>query len=231
MIEVQDLCKVWPGGTVALNTVSFKAEPGTITAIIGPSGSGKSTLLRVVCGVESYKSGSIVNTQGKVGLVFQDGTLWPHLTLEKNVSLPLQLVEGWTREQAADRARQVLKSWGLGNRVNAYPAELSGGEQRRGALARAWVMEPQVLCLDEVTSGLDPEAVGAIWRAVLDWKEGSKPVILMTTHNLDLAQCADQVLLLDGGRVVEQGTSADFFSAPKEERTKAFLRAGTTLPH
>jgi polar amino acid transport system ATP-binding protein len=225
MLIVQNITKRWRGGVIALEDVAFAAAPGTLTAIIGPSGAGKTALLKVISGLEPHDAGEIKNPFGQPGMVFQDPSLWPHLTLLGNVSIPLRVLKSFSESQANARATEILRAWGLGKRLDAYPAELSGGQQQRGALARACVMEPQVLCLDEVTSALDPETAAEILEMLLDWKRNDT-ILLMATHQLGFVQeRADQVLFLDHGRLIEKGPASVVLTDPKENRTRTFISA------
>jgi ABC-type polar amino acid transport system ATPase subunit len=224
MLVVNNVSKRWSTGVTVLNGISFNAAPGTLTAIMGPSGSGKTTLLRLVAQLETQDSGEIQNPFGQPGMVFQEPSLWPHLTLLENVSLPLIALRGVRKSEARNRAAEILSAWGLEKRLHAHPAELSGGQQQRGALARAYVMEPKVLCLDEVTSALDPETAAAILQTLLDWRRDK--VTLIVTHQLGFARAsADQVLFIDHGEVVESGSAQQVLLSPIKERTRAFISA------
>lgn len=226
MLEVKNITKRWSDGNVALDNVSFSTNPGELVALIGPSGSGKSTILRVIAKLESYESGNINCTYNKIGMVFQQPSMWPHLTLMDNVTLPLWSIMGVDKNRAKEIAKEILIAWGLEHRLNAYPYELSGGEQQRGALARTLVMEPEVLCLDEITSALDPEITADILIRLLDVKK-KNAIILLATHHLGFAKkSADRVLFLEKGRIIEQGTPYDVLENSKNSRTQRFVEAG-----
>ena len=225
LFRLRGVSKRWPDGHIALADISFALAPGTLTALIGPSGAGKTTVLRLAAGLETPDAGEISNPFGQVGMVFQEPSLWPHLTLVENVSLPLRLTLGVANAVAARRAADVLTSWGLAHRLDAYPAELSGGEQQRGALARACVLEPKVLCLDEVASALDPEAAAAILQSIIQMKKEDS-LMLLATHQLGfVVESADQVVFMDGGHVIEIGDAQSLLQAPRHDRVKRFLAA------
>ena len=229
MLTVQKLTKRWPGGSCALQDISFTAAPGQIVALIGPSGAGKTTLLRVIAGLETFQQGTLDRSPGAVGMVFQQPSLWPHLTLLENVALPLRVTRGFPREESRRLAAEELSRWGLAHRCAAYPSELSGGEQQRGAIVRTLMLEPEVLCLYEITSALDPEITSDILRQILELK-GTATIVLLSTHQLAFArQSADHVLFLDGGRVVEQGSPASVLDDPQEPRTRQFVAKARQL--
>jgi polar amino acid transport system ATP-binding protein len=224
MLVIQNLSKRWSNGDPALDSISFSAAPGTITALIGPSGAGKSVLLRTIAGLEGYDVGEIINPYGQPGMVFQDTSLWPHLSLLDNVSLPLQVLRGVAKAEADKRAMEMLAAWKLDHRSRAHPAELSGGQQQRGALARAYVMEPKVLCLDEITSALDPETANEIFNFLENWKQ--EMIILLATHHLGYARDrASQIVFIDGGKIVEQGQGSAVIANPQQPRTQIFVAA------
>jgi ABC-type polar amino acid transport system ATPase subunit len=229
MLAIDCVTKRWSDGTLALEDISFEAMPGTLTAVIGPSGAGKTVLLRTVCNLERCDSGEIRNPYGQPSLVFQEPSLWPHLTLLKNVSLPLRVLKGFNKHEARRIAAKVLSDWGLEDRLGAFPAELSGGQQQRGALARALVVKPKILCLDEVTSALDPETAAFILKTLLSWRSADT-IILMSTHQLHFVKAAaDQVVFIDHGRLVEKGPVSEILAAPAKARTQAFVAAATAL--
>jgi len=222
-LSVEALTKRWPNGSLALQDISFAASPGQIVALIGPSGAGKTTLLRVIAGLEPYHEGNLNGLAGSVGMVFQQPSLWPHLTLLENVALPLYVIRGVQRAEARRLATEALSRWGLASRFSAYPAALSGGEQQRGAIVRTLMLKPGVLCLDEVTSALDPEITSEILLQILELKD-TETIVLLSTHQLAFArQSADLVLFLDGGKVVEQGSPISVLDDPRELRTRQFV--------
>lgn len=220
---VDHLSKRWPDGQTALDDISFEAEAGALTVLIGPSGAGKSTLLRIVAGLTRADNGEICGVTEQPVMVFQEDSLWPHLTLLENVSLPLRVLGRIGRTGAEERAKVLLYEWGLADRLDAYPAELSGGQRQRGALARALVSEPKILCLDEVTSGLDPEASAGILDTILRLKT-TETIMLMATHQLNFARAsADTAIFMERGRLIEKGPN--LLSAPQDPRVLRFLCA------
>lgn len=223
-LRLRGVTKHWPQKRVALDNISFEAFPGTLTAIIGPSGSGKTTLLKVIAGITSLDSGEIQRI-GQPVMVFQEDSLWPHLTLLENVSLPLHVLQGMSKLEAKRQATDLLQKWGLGNHLESHPAELSGGQRQRGALARALVKKPKILCLDEVTAGLDPQTAAGILESILLLKN-SETILLMVTHQLNYARrAADRVLFLEGGCILEQGSVVEVLSQPQNPRIERFVAA------
>ena len=228
MIVVTNLKRKYPSGVIGLDGVSFTAAPNSITAIIGPSGAGKTSVLRMIAGLEIPDEGEILNPYGQPGMVFQQPSLWPHMTLLKNTSLPLRILKGISKQKAEKSACDLLEKFGLSDRLHSYPAELSGGEQQRGTIARAWLLEPSVLCLDEITSALDPETSAIVLAFLKEFKQ--RALILLVTHKLGFVRsCADHVILMDCGRVIESGSSDDIFSKPKMERGQLFIKAARYL--
>jgi polar amino acid transport system ATP-binding protein len=228
-----------------LEDFDLEVRAGEKVAIIGPSGSGKSTLLRLLTGLETYQAGSItiaenhlpsesdprsvqwqrrVGERHDIGMVFQHFNLFPHMTaLENVVEAPVRVLKLST-EVARKRAHDLFEKVGLSGRYDAYPAQLSGGEQQRVAIARALAMQPKVLLFDEVTSALDPELVGGILTIVRELAADSRVTMLLVTHEMGFARdVSDRVLFMEKGRIVEQGPPALIFSTPRNERTKRFL--------
>jgi ABC-type polar amino acid transport system ATPase subunit len=211
-----------------LQGVTFEVQPGEVKVIIGPSGSGKSTLLRCLALLEEPESGTVTlegrrPLPGEVGMVFQRFNLFQNMTALENVMCGLVEVRRWSKQDARKEAAAFLARVGLAERAEQYPEELSGGQQQRVAIARALVMRPKAMLFDEPTSALDVELV----REVLDVmealaREGTTMVVV--SHELRFAHhVASSVLMMDHGRIVEEAPPDEFFSAPKEERTKRFL--------
>lgn len=236
ILNVKNLKKDFEDKAV-LRGIDLELYRGQIVALIGSSGSGKSTLLRCVNLIEEISDGQIflngedisdprVNQdqiRRKIGLVFQAFNLFAHLTILDNITLALRHVRGLKKEEAESRARKLLERIGLADKAGEYPDKLSGGQQQRTAIMRAVAMEPELLLLDEVTSALDPELVGEVLELIRDLKAGGTS-ILMATHELSFARdVADWVVFLDGGVVIEEGPAKEFFSNPKEPRTREFL--------
>lgn len=234
MIEVKNLDKSF-GELRVLKNISRTFADGEVVCIIGPSGSGKSTFLRCINLLEEPTGGSILidgiqitekninAVRQKMGMVFQNFNLFPHMTVLDNVAVgPIQ-VKKTEVAQAKQLASKLLKSVGLADKETSYPSSLSGGQKQRVAIARALAMEPEVMLFDEPTSALDPEMVGE----VLDVMKGlahSGMTLLIVTHEMGFArEVADRVLFIDDGIIVEEGTPAQIFSSPQNLRTKEFL--------
>jgi len=241
VIKTVDLKKTFigRGQTVhAVDGVSVHIKPGEVVVIIGPSGSGKSTFLRCLNGLETFTAGHImidgVDLAGKktdlnlvrreVGMVFQQFNLFPHKTVLENIVLAQKVVRKRRREEALDKARMLLQKVGIAEKESEYPIRLSGGQQQRVAIARALAMDPKVMLFDEPTSALDPEMVGEVLEVMKQLaREGMTMVVV--THEMGFArEVADRVLFMDQGRLVEEGTPEHFFTAPREERARAFLK-------
>ncbi|AST92765.1 amino acid ABC transporter ATP-binding protein [Sutcliffiella cohnii] len=238
MIEVQNLNKSF-GDLHVLKDISLSIKNKEVVCLIGASGSGKSTLLRCLNFLELKDSGSIVidskeidikkddlnKVRQRVGMVFQHFHLFPHMTVLENViEAPIQ-VSGLSKEEAEERAHDLLKKVGLEDKVNVYPEKLSGGQKQRVAIARALAMKPDVMLFDEPTSALDPELVGEVLRTMKQLAyEGMTMVVV--THEMGFAQeVADRVIYLHDGKIVEEGDPEQVFNNPKHERTKEFLDA------
>jgi polar amino acid transport system ATP-binding protein len=246
MIRCEDVHKRF-GRLEVLRGVTFDVAKGEVVVMAGPSGSGKSTLLRCINHLERVNQGRIYVDGQPVGyreakgkfvekserevarmrasivMVFQRFNLFPHLTALGNViDAPIH-VRKLGRTQALEAARAMLKKVGLGDKINAYPAQLSGGQQQRVAIARALAMEPKVMLFDEPTSALDPELVGEVLEVMKSLaREGMTMIVV--THEMGFArEVADRVMLMDEGVIVEEGPPAQFFNNPRHERTKLFL--------
>jgi polar amino acid transport system ATP-binding protein len=220
-----------------LNGVDLEIYPGQIVALLGSSGSGKSTLLKCVNLLEDLSDGQIWLEDAEIsvadidqdfvrreiGLVFQSFNLFAHLSILENITLALRHVQGKSREEADEIAMGWLSRIGLAGKADSFPDKLSGGQQQRTAIVRAVALNPKVLLLDEVTSALDPELVGEVLELIRDLKRGGTTII-MATHEMAFARdVADWVVFIDKGVVVEEGGAQEFFSNPKQQRTKEFL--------
>ena len=232
-----------------LRGVTFEVDRGDVKVVLGPSGSGKSTMLRCLALLEPIDAGEVrlagqtigvrragnraqrlperelARQRSDIGMVFQRFNLFPHLTALGNVMLGLTEVRRRTREEARTVAAVMLERVGLGARLGHYPSELSGGQQQRVAIARALVMSPKVMLFDEPTSALDPELVGEVLEVMEELaREGMTMVVV--THEIGFARhVADRVIMMDEGEIIEDGTPDEFFSAPRQERTRRFLEA------
>ncbi|HEY8704929.1 MAG TPA: amino acid ABC transporter ATP-binding protein [Gaiellaceae bacterium] len=227
ILRAYDMTK-WYGDLEVLRGVTFEVEPGQVKVIIGPSGSGKSTLLRCLALLEEPDRGevSLENRRpqpGEIGMVFQRFNLFQNMTALQNVMCGLVEVRRLSKKDAREQAMAFLTRVGLADRASQYPDELSGGQQQRVAIARALVMRPKAMLFDEPTSALDVELV----REVLDVMESlarEGMTMVVVSHELRFAHhVASSVLMMDEGRIVEEAPPEEFFSSPKEERTKRFL--------
>ncbi len=237
LLTVRDL-RAGYNDTEVLKGVSLTANRGEKIVIVGPSGSGKSTLLKCIpllikpWAGEIILEGTIVTHEpdnlrkirSKIGFVFQQYTLFPHMTLLRNVALPLEISKGIQRREAEQKALSVLTRLGLGGLASKYPLELSGGQQQRGAIARALAIDPVLLLLDEPTSALDPELRYEVVETLYEIaKEGRSMMIV--THEIDFAEAAaDRVVFIDDGIIVEEGDARQVLEHPKKDRTERFLR-------
>ncbi|WP_406339676.1 amino acid ABC transporter ATP-binding protein [Streptomyces sp. NBC_01620] len=235
-IEIQGLHKSF-GDVEVLRGIDFTVAPGEVVCVVGPSGSGKSTLLRCVNLLEDPTSGTVTvggvdmtdpdidldAMRRRIGMVFQQFNLFPHLNVLDNLTIAQRRVLGRGREDAGRIARENLAKVGLADREDSFPAQLSGGQQQRVAIARALSMGPGLMLFDEPTSALDPELVGdvlGVMRTLAD--EGM--TMLVVTHEMGFARdVADRVVFMDDGRVVEEGAPEDVLARPEHPRTKAFL--------
>jgi polar amino acid transport system ATP-binding protein len=237
MITVTNICKTFPGGVRALDSVSMVVQRQEVVVVIGPSGSGKSTFLRCLNGLEEIDSGSIVidgtpldQNQGhrlkirtEVGMVFQSFNLFPHMTVLDNICLAQELVRKKKRTAAEGDAMALLQRVGMADKKDAYPSQLSGGQQQRVAIARSLAMKPGVMLFDEATSALDPEMIGEVLDVMKSLAmEGMTMVVV--THEMGFArEVGDRILFMDQGRIVEQAATKDFFTNPRQDRTRTFL--------
>ena len=236
MINVNGLKKAF-GDHVVLNGIDQHIKKGEVVCVIGPSGSGKSTFLRCLNLLEQPTDGHIFfkneditdpkqdinKLRQKMGMVFQQFNLFPHMSVKKNIMLAPVKLKLMSEAEAEERAIALLNRVGLPEKAEAYPGQLSGGQQQRVAIARALAMNPEVMLFDEPTSALDPEMVGEVLQVMKELaKEGMTMVVV--THEMGFAkEVADRVLFIDEGIVMEEGTPDEIFSNPKNERTKSFL--------
>jgi polar amino acid transport system ATP-binding protein len=238
VVELRDVVKRYGQHTV-LNGVSLAVEKGEIIAIIGRSGSGKSTLLRCVNGLEPIQGGSVtvdgtvVNDPGTdlrklrqhVGIVFQSFNLFPHLSVEKNITLAPTVVKHMPPADARRLAESVLRKVGLAEKIDAYPDQLSGGQQQRVAIARSLAMRPDLMLFDEITSALDPELVGEVLK-VLEEVAREGMTMMLVTHEIGFARkVASRVVFMHEGRIWEQGPAAATLAEPRTTELETFLSA------
>ena len=248
LVRVRGLRKSF-GSHVVLDGVDLDVREGEVAVLLGPSGAGKSTLLRCVNHLEKPDAGfvevggdvigyryahrklhelrarAITRQRARIGMVFQQFNLFPHLTVLENIVEGPVATGRLSRRDAADRARELLERVGLGGREQAYPRQLSGGQQQRVAIARALAMEPRLMLFDEPTSALDPELVGEVLGVMKDLAASGMTMVVVT-HEIGFArEVADTVVFLDGGRIVESGPPAEVLANPRHDRARAFLSA------
>ena len=236
-IQIRGLGK-WFGVFKALDGIDLTVGRGEKLVICGPSGSGKSTLIRTINGLESIQEGEIrvdgirltrqpeavEAIRRRVGMVFQQFNLFPHLTVLENCALALRLVQGMAPKEAEERSMQYLRKVHIPDQARKYAAQLSGGQQQRVAIARALAMQPDIMLFDEPTSSLDPEMVKEVLDTMVELA-GEGMTMAVVTHEMGFArQVADRVIFMDYGRIVEEASPETFFSAPRAERARAFLQ-------
>ena len=244
VVRLEDVHKSF-GSNKVLSGIDLSVASGEVLTIVGPSGSGKSTLLRCVNRLEPLDSGRIflegeeITRKGtdvsrvrqRIGMVFQQFNLFPHLKVIDNVTLAARRIKKQSREDAEKQALELLTSVGLAEKAHQHPHQLSGGQQQRVAIARALMMEPHVMLFDEVTSALDPELVGEVLIVMRDLAR-SGMTMLVVTHEMQFArEVGDRIVFMDEGRIVEEGRPADVLDRPQEERTRRFLRRSLQLAH
>jgi polar amino acid transport system ATP-binding protein len=237
VLELRGVSKRY-GRALVLDKIDLTLAEHEVVCLIGASGSGKSTLLRCADLLEPIDAGSITldgravsaddrdadTTRRQLGVVFQGFSLFPHLTALENVALAPRVALGLTAAAAEKRARALLKQLGLAAKANAYPDSLSGGQQQRVAIARALATEPKVLLLDEITSALDPVLVADVLEALRALAKGGATMLIATHEMAFAADVADRICYLEGGRIIEQGPPEKIFKAPRDPRTRAFLK-------
>ena len=236
------------GDLTVLDNFDFEVMPGEKVTLIGPSGSGKSTVLRILMTLEPVQEGQVEldgvayheagahgafrasarhlhDIRSRVGMVFQNFNLFPHMSVLRNITEAPMAVLGLPKAEARERAMQLLEMVGLADKVDSFPAQLSGGQKQRVAIARALAMRPRVMLFDEPTSALDPELVDEVQEVIRSLAHEHELTMLLVTHEMRFArEISDRVCFFDGGRIVEQGPPAQIMNNPREERTQLFLR-------
>lgn len=246
LVQARDVHKAFDQLEV-LKGIDLDVMPGEVVVILGPSGSGKSTFLRCINHLEAIQKGyievdgeqigyrvrndrleklspnGIARQRRKIGMVFQQFNLYPHMTVLQNIIEAPVGVHGISRKDAIENARQLLQRVGLSEKANAYPRQLSGGQQQRVAIARALAIKPKLMLFDEPTSALDPELVGEVLSTMRDLAKQGLTMIVVT-HEIGFArEAADRVVFMDGGKIVEMGKPEDVIGNPQHPRTQAFL--------
>ena len=225
------------GSLEVLKRISLEVDEGEVVCLIGPSGSGKSTFLRCLNRLESITAGEVIvdghpisdpnvhinRVRENIGMVFQHFNLFPHLTVQENITLAPVELKKMDKESAAQKAIELLERVGLADKAKVYPGQLSGGQKQRVAIARALAMNPDIMLFDEPTSALDPEMVGEVLE-VMKQLAADGMTMVVVTHEMGFArEVADRVIFMDEGVIVEEGTPEEIFGNPKEERTISFL--------
>ncbi len=241
LLSVKDLVKSYEGTSEVLNGISLDIHKGEVVVVLGPSGCGKSTLLRCMNGLEEYQGGSItldgekITKNGanmtalrqRIGMVFQSYELFPHLTIQENITLAPVQVQKVPKAEAQAEADRLLERVGLLDKRTAYPRQLSGGQKQRVAIVRALAMHPEVMLFDEVTAALDPEMVREVLDVMLTLAEQGMTMVIVT-HEMNFARAvADRIVFIDGGVIVEETDPETFFEHPSTERAKQFLKTFT----
>jgi ABC-type polar amino acid transport system ATPase subunit len=236
VLRISGLVKQF-GNRVVIDGVDLDVVAGEVVVIIGPSGTGKSTMLRCVNGLEDISGGTItfegeqiraktreiVNLRRRIGMIFQNFNLYPHLTALENVMLAPMKVLKQARKQVEERSRELFRKVRLEHRCDAYPSQLSGGEQQRVAIARTLAMEPHLMLFDEPTSALDPETVGDVLRVMEDIAREGR-TMLVVTHEIGFARhVGSRMIFMDGGKIVEDRPPKEMIADPANARTKQFL--------
>ena len=236
ILRVEGVIKRFGEKTI-LNNISFNVEPGQVVVIVGPSGTGKSTFLRCVNGLENIQEGrilfegetinarskNIIKLRRRIGMIFQNFNLYPHLTAIENVMLAPIKVLRESRDSIKERTMELFRKIRLEHRASAYPSEMSGGEQQRVAIARALAMNPSLMMFDEPTSALDPETVGDV-LALMEELAADGRTMLVVTHEMAFADhVGDRMLFMDGGSIIEDGPPGEILRNPRQERTRQFV--------
>lgn len=237
LIQVKKLVKTFGGNVHALNGVTTDIHKGEVLCVIGPSGSGKSTFLRCLNRLEDPTDGHIIfdgtdlmdaktdidRHRQKMGMVFQHFNLFPHMTILRNMTIAPMKLQGRSKEEAEGQAMKLLERVGLKDRADAYPSQLSGGQKQRIAIVRALCMNPEVMLFDEPTSALDPEMVGEVLNVMSELAKEHMTMVVVT-HEMGFArEVADRIIFMAEGKIVEEGTPDEIFTAPRTERLQSFL--------
>ena len=236
MITVKNLRKKY-GSKVVLKGINLNVEKGECVVIIGPSGCGKSTLLRCINGIEKVTSGKVIfddkdinnpkvdinKIREKMGMVFQQFNLFPHLTVKENIVLAPIKLKLMSKEDANKKALELLELIDLKDKVDMYPSQLSGGQKQRIAIARSLIMNPDVMLFDEPTSALDPEMVDEVSNLMKDLAKQGMTMIVVTHEMSFVKECATRVIFMENGNIIEEGTVKEIFENPKSDRLKEFL--------
>ncbi len=236
MITVKNLKKKF-GNKIVLKGIDLNVEKGERVVIIGPSGCGKSTLLRCINGIEKITSGKVIfegkdingknidinKIREKMGMVFQQFNLFPHLTVTENIILAPVKLKIMTKEDAIKKAIELLELIDLKDKKDMYPSQLSGGQKQRIAIARALIMNPEVMLFDEPTSALDPEMVDEVSNLMKDLAKNGMTMIVVTHEMSFVKECATRVIFMENGSIIEEGTVKEIFENPKSDRLKEFL--------
>ncbi len=236
IIIARDVHK-WFGNFQALRGINMTVRRGEVVVVFGPSGSGKSTFIRTLNRLEEHQRGTIIvdgielsndirnieAIRSEVGMVFQQFNLFPHLTVIDNIALAPMWVRKWSREKAEKTAKELLDRVGIPEQADKYPNQLSGGQQQRVAIARALAMQPKIMLFDEPTSALDPEMIKEVLDVMTQLAKSGMTMIVVT-HEMGFARgVAHRMVFFDGGEIIEEGTPAQIFSNPQQDRTKLFL--------
>ena len=239
IIQIKNVNK-WFGDFQVLKDINLEVKPKEKIVVCGPSGSGKSTLIRCINRLEEHQQGDIIvdgniltedtknieQIRAEVGMVFQQFNLFPHMTALQNcIEAPIEVL-GMKKEEAEERALELLELVGLTDKKDQHPSRLSGGQQQRVAIARALAMRPKVMLLDEITSALDPEVVGEVLNVIRSLNKEHSLTMIMVTHQMGFArEISDRVCFFNEGKIFEQGPPEKLFGDPQNERTKQFLHA------
>ncbi len=235
MLEIRNIKKKF-GNKVVLNGISFNVNKGDIIGIIGPSGCGKSTLLRCINGLEKPDSGqiifnnsvissekSIIQMRKKIGMVFQQFNLFNHLSVIDNITLAPVMNKLMSKKEAEKKAKELLRSVDLMDTTENYPNQISGGQKQRVAIIRALMMDPEIILFDEPTSALDPEMIGEVTNLMRKLAQDGMTMIIVS-HELNfIRNFCNHVIFIDDGKIIEEGSSKDIFTQPKDKRLKNFL--------